>query len=238
VSPRDDALWAGLRSRESRFILTELTLRAEPASWLSNSMEWESEEALDAYLEGAFHADFATTIQWYPHYHRLLVYHVNRADGPVPGAAPSVAPFRGIPYLFQRVFLAARLRGRKLQVDRGYRILAPWRRLPLEGLLEWLYDRRRAVWRDLEMCLTLEDGRVFIAELRRLLDRGDMSVRKRASVGIRFSRDRASGRDYTWVEFVSDAPELVERVIAMARMLAQDGVRFHRGKYVPRTTPS
>ncbi len=234
VSARDDALWAELRARDSRFILTELTFRCEPTGWLSNRMEWESEEALDSYLEGGFHADFATTIQWYPHYHRLLVYHVNRVDGPVSGAAPSVAPFRGLPYLFQRLFLAARLRRRKLQVDRGFRILAPWRHLPFEGLLEWLYFRKRETWRDLEMCLTLDDGRVFIAELRRLLERGDVSVRKRASVGIRFSHDRASGRDYAWVEFVSDAPELVERVVAMARMLAHDGVRFHRGKYVPR----
>jgi nucleoside-diphosphate-sugar epimerase len=234
VSPRDEALWVELRARDSRFILTELAFRCEPAAWLSNRMAWESEEGLDAYLEGAFHADFATTIQWYPHYHQLLVYHVNRADGPVPDTAPSVAPFRGLPYSFQRLFLAARLRGRKLQVDRGFRILAPWRHLPFERLLEWIYYRQRETWRDLEMCLTLEDGRVFIAELRRLLERGDVSVRKRASVGIRFSHDRASGRDYAWVEFVSDAPELVDRVVAMARMLAHEGVRFHRGKYVPR----
>ena len=130
--------------------------------------------------------------------------------------------------------LWARLRGRSLQVDRAFRILAPWRELWFEGFLEWLYDRRRAIWRDMEMCLTLEDGRSFIAQLRRLLDRGDMSVRKRASIGLRFSHDRATRRDYLWVEFVSDAPELVERVSAMARELATEGVRFHRGKYVPR----
>jgi nucleoside-diphosphate-sugar epimerase len=234
ASARNEAQWADLRTRQHRFILTELTFRTEPASWLSNRMEWEPETALDSYLDGAFHADFATTIQWYPHYHRLLVYHVNRAEGPVPGAAPSVAPFRGIPYHYQRVFLAARLRGRKLQVDRAFRILAPWRHIPFEGFLEWLYYSKRETWRDMEMCLTLEDGRTLITELRRMLERGDVSVRKRASIGIRFSRDRSSGRDYAWVEFVSDAPELVERVIAMARMLAHDGVRFHRGKYVPR----
>jgi len=59
-------------------------------------------------------------------------------------------------------------------------------------------------------------------------------VRKRASVGFRFSHDRATGRDYVWIEFVSDAPELVESIVAMARRTATDGVRFHRGKYVPR----
>lgn len=234
ISARDETLWAELRARESRFILTELTFRVEPASWLSNRMEWESEDALETYLGGRWREDFATTIQWYPHYRQLLVYHVNQVDGRIPGAAPSVAPFRGIPYRYQRVVLAARLRGRKLQVDRAFRILAPWRYLPLERFVAWLYDRRRAIWRDMEMCLTLEDGRVFIAELRRMLHRGDMSVRKRASIGLRFSHDAATNRDYVWVEFVSDVPELVERVIATARELATEGVRFHRGKYVPR----
>ena len=234
VSARDETLWAELRARDSRFILTELAFRTEPAGWLSNRMDWEPEAALDRYLDGGWRGDLATTIQWYPHYRQLLVYHVNRAGGPERGAASSVAPFRGIPYRWQKLFLAARLRGRRLQIDRAYRILAPWRRLWFEGFLEWLYDRRRASWRDMEMCLTLEDGQRFLAELRRLLDRGDMSVRKRASIGLRFSHDSATGRDHVWVEFVSDAPDLVERVVEMAHDLATEGVRFHQGKYVPR----
>jgi hypothetical protein len=232
VSARNEALWAELRARHTRFILTEITFRTEPASGLSNRMVWEEEVALTSYLEGRYRDDLAVTIQWYPHYRRLLVYHVNHTT-PTPGAAPSIAPFRGLPYLWQRFFLALRLYGRKLQVDRAFRILAPWRRLWFEGFLEWLYRAKSATWRDMEMCMTLEDGRVFVAELRRLLDRGDMSVRERASVGIRFGRDQAEARDYVWVEFVSDAPELVERIVAMARMLAVEGVRFHRGKYVP-----
>jgi nucleoside-diphosphate-sugar epimerase len=234
ISARDEALWAELRTRESRFILTELTFRVEPATWLSNRIVWEDENALEGYLDGRWRDDFTTTIQWYPHYRQLLVYHVNEVPGPIPGAARTVTPFRGLPYHWQRVVLWARLRGRALQVDRAFRILAPWRELWFEGFLRWLYDRRRAIWRDMEMCLTLEDGRVFLAELRRLLDRGDMSVRKGATVGIRFAHEQATGRDYVWVEFVSDTPEMVDRVVAMARELASEGVRFHRGKYVPR----
>jgi nucleoside-diphosphate-sugar epimerase len=234
VSPRDTERWAELRTRESRFILTELTFRTEPAEWLSNRMEWEGEDELATYLEGRFREDLSLTIQWYPHYRRLLVYHVNRVPGRVVGAAPAVAPFRGMPYHWQRVFLASRLRGRTLQVDRASRILAPWRQLWFERAFEISHDIRRATFRDMEMCLSLEDARAFIAELRRLLERGDMSIRKRASIGIRFSHDRATGRDFVWVEFVSNVPELVDRVVAMARMLAHDGVRFHRGKYVPR----
>ena len=59
-------------------------------------------------------------------------------------------------------------------------------------------------------------------------------MRKRASIGIRFSHERTTGRDYVWIEFVSDAPEVIERVVATARSIAKEGVRFHRGKYVPR----
>lgn len=232
VSQRDTERWAELRARESRFILTELTFRTEPAEWLSNHMEWEAEDELASYLEGRFREDLSLTIQWYPHYHRLLVYHVNRVAGRIPGAASAIAPFRGMPYSWQRAFLFTRLRGR-MQVDRASRILAPWRQLWFEWAFAISHDFRRATFRDMEMCLTLEDGRALLVELRRMLDRGDMRIRKRSSVGIRFAHDRASGRDYVWVEFVSD-PELVDRVVAMARMLAHDGVHFHRGKYVPR----
>lgn len=234
VSARDEALWAELRARESRFILTELTFRTEPAELLSNRMGWETEDALAPYLDGRFREDLGLTIQWYPHYRRLLVYHVNRIAGPVPDATRSLAPFRGMPYLWQRVSLWVRSRSRKIQVDRAFLILAPWRHIWFEGFYKWLYWIKRATWRDMEMCMTLADGRTFIAELRRLLDRGAVSVRKRASIGIRFSHDRSTGTDYVWVEFVSDAPDLVERVIAMARDIAREGVRFHRGKYVPR----
>jgi FAD/FMN-containing dehydrogenase len=36
VSARDEVLWTELRARHSRFILTEIAFRTEPASWLSN----------------------------------------------------------------------------------------------------------------------------------------------------------------------------------------------------------
>jgi nucleoside-diphosphate-sugar epimerase len=234
VSPRDEAQWAALRHRTERFIVTEITFRCVPSGWLSNRMGWEDEARLEHYLAGGFREHMATTIQWYPHYRQLLVYKIDEVAGPQPGAAPSVAPFRGLPYLVQRLFLALRLRGRPLQIDKAYRILAPWRHLPLEPFLEWLYWQRRLTWRDMEMCLTLEDGRAFMAELRAMMGRGEIAVRKRASVGFRFSHDRTTGRDYVWIEFVSDAPELVESIVAMARRTATDGVRFHRGKYVPR----
>ena len=234
VSQRDEALWAELRRREERFILTELTFRCEPAGWLSNRMVWEDEPALDHYLDGGFREHLATTIQWYPRFRHLLVYKVDHADGPVAGAANSVAPFRGIPYRAQRFLLALALRGRTLQVDKAYRIMAPWRYLSFEPFLEWLFWQRRETWRDMEMVMTIEDGRAFLAELRRLMAAGEIGIRKRASIGLRFSHSKAEQRDYVWIEFVSDAPALVERIVGLARKFATEGVRFHRGKYVPR----
>ena len=79
-----------------------------------------------------------------------MVYKVDKVPGPIPGAAPSLAPFRGMPYRFQRFFLALSLRGRTLQVDKAFRIMAPWRYLSFEPFLEWLFWQRRATWRDME----------------------------------------------------------------------------------------
>jgi hypothetical protein len=164
-----------------------------------------------------------------------MVYKVDEVPGPVPGAAPSLAPFRGMPYSFQRFFLALSLRGRTLQVDKAYRIMAPWRYLSFEPFLEWLFWQRRAKWRDMEMVMTLEDGRALLAAMRAQMASGDIGIRRRASIGLRFSHSKAEGRDYIWIEFVSDAPALVDRIIALARETASEGVRFHRGKYVPRS---
>jgi hypothetical protein len=112
--------------------------------------------------------------------------------------------------------------------------MAPWRYLSFEPFLEWLFWQRRETWRDMEMVMTIEDGRAFLAELRRLMAAGEIGIRKRASIGLRFSHSKAEQRDYVWIEFVSDAPALVERIVGLARKFATEGVRFHRGKYVPR----
>ncbi len=134
----------------------------------------------------------------------------------------------------QRVLLAVLLRGRTLQIDKSYRILAPWRHLHFERFLEWLFWKRRETWRDMEMCLTLEDGTAFLEELRQRLETGDIGIRRRAGIGLRFSHSKAEERDYIWIEFVSDAPALIDEIVAMARRVSGSGVRFHRGKYVPR----
>ncbi len=233
VSPRDEERWAELRQRTHGFILTEVTFRCVPQTWLSNRMVWEPDTALESYLDGGFRQHLGVTLQWYPVRKQLLVYKIDEVPGPVPGAAPSVAPFRGLPYPAQRSLITLALRGRQLQVDRSHRILAPWREVPLEPLWGRMVSSKVETWRDAEMLMTLEEGRLVVAELRRRLASGVIAVKRNGGIGFRFSHDRRENRDYLWLEFVSDDARMVESVIGLARELAPAGVRFHRGKYSP-----
>ena len=233
ISARDEERWSELRQRSHGFILTEVTFRCVPQSWLANRMGWEPDSALETYLDGGFRQHLGVTLQWYPARQTLLVYRIDRIDGPVKGAAKSVAPFRGLPYPAQRFLIAAALRGRPLQVDKAHRILAPWREVPVEPLWGYMVSRKVDSWRDAELLLTLEDGRRVVAALRERLARGAIVVKKNGGIGLRFSHDRRTGRDYLWLEFVSDDAKMVDAVIALARGLATDGVRFHGGKYSP-----
>ena len=233
-SRRDEEAWAELRARRQNFIVTEVTFQCVPATDLADRMEWLDDSVLETLLAGGWRDNLATTIQWYPHYRRLLVYNVNPVEGPVAAAAArSVAPFRGLPYRAQQLLLAARLRGRALQVDRWHRILAPWRRVPLEPLVAWLYRHRRN-WRDVEFCLRIEEGRQLVPMLRHALAAGDIRLSRRAGLGFRFGHDRRTGQDHVWVEFVSNQPEQVEKLLDMARRVSQGGLRFHPGKSLPR----
>jgi hypothetical protein len=233
VSARDESVWAELRDRRSHFVLTEVTFRCVPATWLSNRMEWEDESRLDDYLSGGFRAHHSMTVHWYPRQGRLLIYRIDSVEGRVPGAARSIAPFRGLPYHAQRLLLSLRLRGRTLQVDRWYRILGPWRAVPLERFVAWLQTRNYDKWRDMEMVMGLDDGRAFIAALRQRLGTGEIAMWRRAGVGVRFSHSVAEQRDYMWIEFASDDTRFVDRMIALAREVSVGPVRFHRGKYMP-----
>lgn len=233
ISPRDEALWASLRERSSGFILTEVTFRCVKQSWLANRMVWEPDSALETYLEGGFRRHLGVTLQWYPMRKALLVYKIDEVEGPMRGAAKSVAPFRGLPYGAQRLLIAGALRGRALQVDKSHRILAPWREVPAERLWGHMVSSRVETWRDAEMLMTLEEGRRVVAALRDRLASGEIRVKKNGGIGFRFSHDSSENRDYLWLEFVSDDVRMVDGVIALARSLASGGVRFHRGKYRP-----
>ncbi|MEO6394530.1 MAG: NAD-dependent epimerase/dehydratase family protein [Devosia sp.] len=233
VSKRNEAEWAALRARTSRFILIELTFRCGPAGYLGNLLEWQPDSELPAYVRSRFRENASTTIQWYPFYRRLLVYNINPVAGPEPGTSISRAPFRGLPYLMQWVLLVLLLRGRRLQIDRFHIILSPWKRLPLERLWGWFLSRPGHTWRDMEICVSHADGIHLIDELRAMIARGELRFGRRMGIGLRFSHKAAEGKDYVWIEFVSEDTVLVDTFIITARRICTEGVNFHRGKFVP-----
>ncbi|MEQ1770083.1 MAG: NAD-dependent epimerase/dehydratase family protein [Devosia sp.] len=234
VARRGDAGWAGLRHRESRFILLEVTFRCAPTGWLGNQMDWEPDANLPELMTTRFRRNLSTTIQWYPFYRRLLVYNINPVEGPNARSVPSRAPFRGLPYHAQRFLLGVALTFRSLMIDRAHTILAPWKRLPLERLFGWYLSRPGQSWRDMEIVVTAEDGLALIEALRAMVASGTMRFTRRNGIGIRFSHRSDENRDYVWVEFVSDDTALVARFLETARRVCTAGVTFHRGKYVPR----
>ena len=125
------------------------------------------------------------------------------------------------------------LRGKDVQDDRWHNILGPWRRVPFEAWVNrfWV-ERGKPFWCDMEMCMTVADGRTLIATLQRMIPAGDVKYDSSSGIGIRFSHNKAEGRDYAWIGLHSDATQL-GRMALMARDLAKDGVRWHQGKYVP-----
>jgi nucleoside-diphosphate-sugar epimerase len=233
TSARDEALWAELRIRRENFILTELTFRTVPAGFLSNRIEWQDDSALLPYLTERHRENHITTLHWYPYYKRLLIYHINRAESPTPGTAPSISPFRGLPYRLQQILLQVKLRGRAVQIDRHHKILAPWQTVPFEPVVKYLMTRPKHAWRDLEFCVSLADAIALVEELRAMEARGEIRFRRRMGIGMRFSY-RQTGEGFVWIEFVSNEPPFVEAFLATARRVAKDGVVFHSGKYVPR----
>jgi len=233
LSRRADTLWADLRKRRAGFILTELTFATVPAGYLSNRIEWTDDAELLPYLAQKHRENTVTTLHWYPYYRRLLVYGINPAEGPAPGAATSIAPFRGLPYRLQQMLLKLKLRGRALQIDRQHRILAPWRRVPFEPVVRWVMTRPNHGWRDLEVCVSLPDAMALVEELRAMVARGEIAFRRRLGIGMRFAYRTAQNRGFVWIEFVSNEPAFVATILATVRRVARDGVTFHTGKYLP-----
>lgn len=233
-SERDEARWAELRERRQNFILTELTFRTVPAGFLSNRIEWQDDSALVPYLRERHRENHITTLHWYPYYKRLLVYHINRAEGPTPGAAPSISPFRGLPYRLQQVLLQLKLRGRAQQIDRHHKILAPWQTVPFEPVVKYLMTRPNHTWRDLEFCVSLADAIALVEELRAMEARGEIAFRRRMGIGMRFAYRQPGDEGFVWIEFVSNEPPFVQTFLTTARRVAKDGVVFHSGKYTPR----
>jgi nucleoside-diphosphate-sugar epimerase len=234
TSRRDEALWSELRRRRSRFIVTEVTFRTEPAKLLSNTITWGGDKELDEYLAGRWRDNFATTIQWFPRRGRFFVYNIRVATPEEAAKArPAFTPFRGIPYNTQRLLLAVQ---RGVQVDRWHRILGPWRRLIYAPVVfgGWT-NRGRQFWIDVEMLFTIEDGVAMVDKLRRLIAAGEIPYAKSTGIGMRFTHDPKRNRDYVWIEFFGKT-EGIAKIVQLAEATAQRGIYFHGGKTVPPVT--
>lgn len=234
TSRRDEAAWAALRQRRQDFIVTGLTFATVPAGYLSNRISWADDSELVPFLEGRHRENFVTTLHWYPYYKRLLIYAINPVDGPTPGAAPSLSPFRGLPYRLQQILLRLKLRGRALQIDRQHKIMAPWKTVPFEPIVRWLMTRPNNAWRDLEFCVSLDDAVALVTELRAMEARGEIAFRRRMGIGMRFAYRQPEGAGFVWIEFVSNVPAFVDTFVGTARRVAKGSVAFHGGKYQPR----
>jgi hypothetical protein len=196
-------------------------------------MTWEADERLAHYVEGGYRENLSTTLQWYPGHGRLLVYHINRVEGPEARTRLAFMPFRGLPYRVQRVLLTVRQRGRAVQIDRSHAILSPWHSVPAEWFWRRFLPRRGNRWRDLELRLARQDAAAFLAAIRAMILAGEIALPRGQGIGIRFSRRREDGAEFVWIEFVSSKPEAVAAFISTARRIATAGVQFHKGKYLP-----
>ncbi|MEP7239759.1 MAG: NAD-dependent epimerase/dehydratase family protein [Devosia sp.] len=231
-SQRGDPRWDEFRARRSGFILTAVTFRSIPSVLMSNRMSWEPDSGLDGLMRGGYRRNVSTTIQWYPGHAMMLVYNINEVAGPVPGAAPSLAPFRGLHYYWQRLLVAVKLRGR-IQVDRAHLILGPWTKVPFQPIVGFLLRHRIIAVRDAEIFLDPDDAIAFAAALRTELRSGAIRVARGQGIGIRFAYDSRSGKHLTLMELVCTDPKAHDRFLALARDIAKAGVTFHRGKFLP-----
>ena len=230
-SERDESAWSEMRRRRNRFIVTEVTFRTEPATWLSNRIVWGGDAELEAYLNGGWRKNHATTIQWFPHRGRFLAYNIQTATAEeVAGARRAFTPFRGLPYGTQRLFLTVQ---RGVQVDRWHRILGPWRRLLYEPVIfrGWT-NRGRKFYTDVEMLFTIEDGVQMMAKLRRMIPSGEVPYQRGMGIGLRFTHSPKTGRDYVWIE-VFGKPDSIARIVELAEATASRGIYFHGGKTLP-----
>lgn len=231
ASERDEAHWSELRRRRNRFIVTEVTFRTVPATWLSNRIVWGGEAELDAYLSGGWRKNLATTIQWFPHRGQFLAYNIQLAtEEEAASARPAFTPFRGLPYGTQRLLLSMRP---GVQVDRWHRILGPWRRLVYEPVIfrGWT-SRGRKFYTDVEMLFTIEDGVEMMAKLRRMIPSGEVPYGRGTGIGLRFTHNPKTGRDYVWIE-VFGKPDAIAKIVEVAQATASRGIYFHGGKTLP-----
>lgn len=235
TAKRGEPEWDAVRQRDAQFFLTEVTFQCERAGYLTKHIEFVDDALLPQYIAEEHRKNLSTVIQWYPHYRRMMVHHINRADAPPERASAPRSTFRAAPYPAVRAAYGAFLRGRNVLYGRHADILGTWKRMSGPGYVS-SFPRRKPIVFDTEMCVTLEDAARFVEEVQRRRGDGDSPFDWRDSLGVRFGYEtRADGsrQGYVWIEQPSRYLDKVERFAELVRTAARDGVRFHEGKYVP-----
>lgn len=230
-SKRDEAVWDELRLKTGIIVVTEVTFRCCPNFMLSNVFVWEADSQLERYLSGGYRDNYATMIHWYPNRSEILVYNINPVMTAVRGDARPFMPMRGAPHRLQKRILGLHLRGKTRVVGLSERILAPWTGIPARPVVGRFLKRAKSKVRNMEVCVPDIVGPELIARLRKQVPQMGLSLDQ--GIGIRFTRDAASGHGFVWVETTSYDASQMHAIIRITRDVAGEQFWIHRGKYVP-----
>jgi nucleoside-diphosphate-sugar epimerase len=229
-SERDDATWDALRG-DNTIVITEVVFRCGPSRLLSNVIEWEPDDRLEAYVGGGYLENLSTTVHWYPRNHELMVYRVNPLEQDLPRDRRPFAPLRGAPFLLQKLILRLRLRGKTRIVGPAEQVLAPWTMMPAKHILGRIFMGARLRIRNMELCIPDSHAPEFIRQLRQKMP--EMALFPGQGVGIRFTRQPSTGRGFVWIEMTSRNAAQMHGLIDIAQAVCGDAFWLHRGKYVP-----
>ena len=229
-SERDELEWDRLREGNG-IVVTEVTFRCSPSYQLANVIEWHRDSQLEDYVQGGYRANMSTTVHWYPRSQEMMVYNVNPLIEGRPKDRGPFAPMRGTPAAIQKLLLLLRLRGRLRIVGRSEEVLAPWSGVPAKRLLGKIFQDARRRVRNMELCVPDTFAAALIERLREKLP--EMGLTPGQGVGVRFTRQPATGRGFVWIEMTSRNAEQMHAMIDMARDICGSSFWLHRGKYVP-----
>ncbi|ODT75730.1 MAG: hypothetical protein ABS76_33285 [Pelagibacterium sp. SCN 64-44] len=225
-----DADWEQLRA-DGGIVVIEVEFQCCPNRQLANVIEWHPDSELEHFVKGGYRDNFSTTLHWYPRSRELMVYKINPTEGNLPRDRGPFAPMRGSPAAMQKLLLRLRLRGRHRIVGPAEQVLAPWTSVPAKRLLGRMFMGARLRLRNMEICVPDFCAFDFLVRLRQKIP--EMSLFPGQGVGIRFTRHKATGRGFVWVEMTSRNVEQMHVLIDMARAACGERFWLHRGKYVP-----
>ncbi|MFO1323470.1 MAG: NAD-dependent epimerase/dehydratase family protein [Burkholderiales bacterium] len=235
VAKRNDAAWEELRRTESGVFLTEVTFKCVTAGYMTNRVEFKSDDLLVDYVDHEHRKNLSTVLEWYPAQQKFMVYNINRADSPPPRATRVFTTYRHSPYAFQRFISFFRMRKTDTQYGRYADVLSPWKKLPLQNLWFRRLPAKEPRYYDTEFLTTIRDGVLLIEHLRRLQREGNGVFGRLGYLGIRFAYKRtgAESRGFVWFDLATHKPDVVNRFVEAAFEVCAEGVDFHQGKYIP-----